>query len=200
VGESPRTFTSLGEGNDRVLAGGKGEGLPTVLGDEVLDIMKIGLIFISFVLFSKVGKAGEWQGFNKAGYYIVMASGNLGAVDSVLSLLEQGVFKDQMAYEGALLMRKAGLLKRSREKLAVFREGAQMLEIALAKDSSNGEYHFLRLIIQENAPGVVHYNKEVEKDCQFVYRSFKLLSPVVQKAILDYSKHSKKLRAKELNG
>jgi hypothetical protein len=49
-GRSPRTFTSLGEGGGmaasefspvarmmlyRVLAGGKGEGLPTVLGDEV---------------------------------------------------------------------------------------------------------------------------------------------------------------------
>jgi hypothetical protein len=200
VGESPRTFTSLGEGNDRVLAGGKGEGLPTVLGDEVLDIMKIGLIFISFVLFSKMGKASEWQGFDKAGYYSVMASGNLSAVDSLLFLLQRTGFKEKEAYEGALLMRKAGLLRRPREKLSVFRSGAQQLETAMAKDSSNGEYHFLRLIIQENAPGIVHYNKEVEKDSQFVYRSFKLLSPVVQKAILDYSKHSKKLRAKEGNG
>jgi hypothetical protein len=171
-----------------------------VLGDEVLDIMKIGLIFISFVLFPAMGKASEWQGFDKGGYYTVMASGNLTAVDSMLALLRQVGFKEKEAYEGALLMRKAGLLRRPREKLGVFRSGALQLETALAKDSSNGEYHFLRLIIQENAPGVVHYNKEVEKDSQFVYRSFKLLSPAVQKAILDYSKHSKKLRAKELNG
>ena len=162
--------------------------------------MKIGLIFISFVLFSKVGKAGEWQAFDKAGYYSVMASGNLAAVDSMLSLLRQVGFKEKEGYEGALLMRKAGLLRRPREKLGIFRSGARQLETALAKDSSNGEYHFLRLIIQENAPGVVHYNKEVEKDSQYVYRSFRFLSPVVQKAILDYSKHSKKLRAKELNG
>jgi hypothetical protein len=178
--------------------------------------MKIGLIFICFVLFSKPGNgmrkwdrngfdhAGsgmrEWQGFDKAGYYSVMASGNITAVDSVLSLLQQGALKEKGAYEGALLMRKAGLLRRPKEKLSVFKSGAQKLETALAKDSSNGEYHFLRLIIQENAPGVVHYNKAVEKDSQFVYRSFKLMSPVVQKAILDYSKHSKTLRAKELNG
>jgi hypothetical protein len=162
--------------------------------------MKIGLIFISFVLFPAMGKASEWQGFDKGGYYTVMASGNLTAVDSMLSLLRKVGFKEKEGYEGALLMRKAGLLRRPREKLGVFRSGAQQLETALAKDSSNGEYHFLRLIIQENAPGIVHYNKEVEKDSQFVYRSFKLLSPVVQKAILDYSKHSKKLRAKELNG
>src|SRR5580698_6542728 len=142
--------------------------------------MKIGLIFISFVLFSNMGKASEWQGFDKGGYYTVMASGNLSAVDSLLSLLQRTGFKEKEAYEGALLMRKAGLLRRPKEKLSVFRSGARELETALAKDSSNGEYHFLRLIIQENAPGVVHYNKEVEKDDQFVYRSFKLLSPVVQ--------------------
>jgi hypothetical protein len=160
--------------------------------------MKIGLIFISFVLFARAGS--EWQGFDKSGYYTVMASGNIAAVDSLLSLLEQGAPKDKEAYEGALLMRKAGLLRRPKEKLSVFRTGARKLETALAKDSSNGEYHFLRLIIQENAPGAVHYNKDVEKDSQFVYRSFKSLSPVVQKAILDYSKHSKSLRAKEGNG
>jgi hypothetical protein len=164
------------------------------------DIMKIGLIFISFVLCSKMGKAVVWQGFDKAGYYTVMASGNITAVDSLLSLLQQETLKDKEAYEGALLMRKAGLLRRPKEKLSVFRSGARKLETALAKDSSNGEYHFLRLIIQENAPGVVHYNKDVEKDSQFVYRSFKLLSPVVQKAVLDYSKHSKTLRVKEGNG
>jgi hypothetical protein len=163
--------------------------------------MKIGLIFISFVLSSGVGKAASrWQGFDKAGYYSVMASGNLTAVDSVLSLLQRSAPKEEEAYEGALLMRKAGLLRRPKEKLSVFKSGAQKLEMALAKDSSNGEYHFLRLIIQENAPGIVHYNKAVEKDSQFVYRSYKLLSPVVQKAILDYCKHSKTLRAKELNG
>jgi hypothetical protein len=163
--------------------------------------MKIGLIFISFVLFSTTGNGmREWQGFDKGGYYAVMASGNIAAVDSILALLQQGTLKEREAYEGALLMRKAGLLRRPKEKLSVFRSGARKLETALAKDSSNGEYHFLRLIIQENAPGVVHYHKDVDRDSQFVYRSFKLLSPVVQKAVLDYSKHSKILRAKELNG
>jgi hypothetical protein len=74
------------------------------------------------------------------------------------------------------------------------------LETALAKDSSNGEYHFLRLIIQEHAPAVVHYHNDEEKDSEFIYRVFKTLPPVVQKAILDYSQHSNRLHAKELNG
>src|ERR1700743_2133811 len=103
--------------------------------------MKIGLIFISFALFLNVGRrAGKWQVFDKAGYYVVMASGSLTDVDSVLSLLQQGAAKE--AFEGALLMRKAGLLHRPKEKLSVFRSGALKLEAALAKDSGNAEYHF----------------------------------------------------------
>jgi hypothetical protein len=92
--------------------------------------MKIGLIFISFVLFSTmgngmrewwgindVGKGGShWQGFDKGGYFAVMASGNITALDSILSLLQQGTLKEKEGYEGALLMRKAGLLRRPKEK------------------------------------------------------------------------------------
>ncbi len=163
--------------------------------------MKIGFIFITLILISKAGKTERsWQSFDRAGYYSVMAAGDIARIDSVLSVLQREAPKEKEAYEGALLMKKAGLLSRPKEKLAVFKSGARKLETALAGDSSNAEYHFLRLIIQEHAPGVVHYNKDVEKDTQVIYKSFKSLSPVVQKAVVDYSKHSKTLREKALNG
>ena len=162
--------------------------------------MKIGFILISFFLIFKAGKKPDrQQAFDKGGYYRVMASGDLAAIDSELVVLGRVMPKEKEAYEGALQMRKAGLLRRPKEKLAVFRSGAVKLETALAGDSSNGEYHFLRLIIQEHAPAVVHYNKDQEKDCQHIYRSFKSLSPAVQKAILDYSKHSKLIRPERID-
>jgi hypothetical protein len=169
--------------------------------------MKIGFLFISLVLILKAGpifKAGKnpvlQQAFDKSGYYRVMATGDLAAIDSELTVLTHALPKEKEAYEGALQMKRAGFLHRPKEKLTVFRSGAMKLETALAKDSSNGEYHFLRLIIQEHAPAVVHYHNDEEKDSQFIYRIFKTLSPVVQKAILDYSQHSNRLHAKELNG
>jgi hypothetical protein len=55
-------------------------------------------------------------------------------------------------------------------------------------------------MIQENAPKVVHYNKDQEKDSQVIIRSYPALSPVLRKAILDYCPHSKLLHQKELNG
>jgi hypothetical protein len=169
--------------------------------------MKIGFLFISLALIFRPGmtlkaggKPGSQQKFDKSGYYHVMAAGDLAAIDSEMVVLTRAMPKEAAAYEGALQMKKAGLLHRPKEKLTVFRAGAVKLETALARDSSNGEYHFLRLIIQEHVPAIVHYHNDTEKDSQFIYRVFKTLSPVVQKAILDYSPHSKLLRAKELNG
>ena len=163
--------------------------------------MKIGFLFISFFLLFKAGqRPGSQQTFDKSGYYQVMASGDLAAIDSELVVLTRTMPKEKEAYEGALLMKKAGLLHRPMQKLTVFRSGATKLETVMAKDTGNGEYRFLRLIIQEHAPAIVHYHNDEEKDSQFIYKVFKTLSPVIQKAILDYCPHSKLLRANELNG
>jgi hypothetical protein len=160
--------------------------------------MQMGLLLISVLMASMAGR--PVQTFDKSGYYAVLAAGKITGIDSELTVLSAAAPKEKEAYEGALLMRKAGLLGRAREKLRVFRSGAVKLESALAADSGNGEYHFLRLIIQEHAPGILHYNKDMEKDSQQIYRSYRNLSPAVRKAIIDYSKRSKHLRAKELNG
>jgi len=140
------------------------------------------------------------QSFDKAGFYSAMASGNLEQIDKELTIVTATTLQEREAYEGALLMRKAGLLSRAKEKLTTFKSGAIKLETSMAKDSGNIEYHFLRLMIQEHAPKVVHYNKDQEKDSQVIIRSFPALSPVLRKAILDYSPHSKLLHQKELNG
>jgi len=169
--------------------------------------MKIGFLLISLTFIFKPGlilKAGKMPGarqiFDKSGYYHVMASGDLTAIDSELVVLNRASIREKEAYEGALQMKKAGLLHRPKEKLAVFRSGATKLETAIAADSTNGEYHFLRLIIQEHAPAVVHYHNDKEKDSTFIYRVFKMLPPMVQKAIRDYCPHSKLLHAKDLHG
>jgi hypothetical protein len=128
-----------------------------------------------------------------------MASARLREINEELTLIASSSIKEKEAYEGALLMRKAGLLIPPHEKLSSFKTGYHKLEAALAKDSSNGEYHFLRLIIQEHVPKFVHYDKDRVTDSQDVYRAYRNLPPAVQTAILDYSRHSKLLHAKELN-
>lgn len=166
------------------------------------EVMKIRVFLPLFVLLSgwSLQAGALFQTFDKAGYYSVMASGTLEDINAELSAVEASSIKEKQAYEGALLMRKAGLLKIPGEKLIAFKTGYRKLESALAKDTANGEYHFLRLIIQEHAPKLVHYDRDEEKDSRDVIRCFPTLSPVLQKAILNYCPHSKRLQEKDLNG
>ena len=145
----------------------------------------------------------SWQSFNKQAFYQAMASGDIDEIDTELSKIETGAVAiketgtEKDAYEGALLMKKAGLVSKPAEKLRFFKAGRIKLETCLAKDGANGEYHFLRLIIQEHAPGIVHYRANLKTDSEYIHHTFKNLSPVVQKAITDYSKHSKILRPED---
>jgi len=142
----------------------------------------------------------RFQTFDKAGFYAAMASGQLEEINQELSAVAASSVKEKEAYQGALLMRKAGLLSRAKEKLAIFKSGCIEMESSIARDTGNIEYHFLRLMIQEHAPRVVHYDKDQEKDSQDIIRSFPSLSPVLQNAIRNYCPHSKLLHEKMLNG
>jgi len=155
----------------------------------------VGLFFIFFGL--TVQGINLKQNFDRSAFYAVMASGKIGEVNEELLQLNSATLNEKEAYEGALMMRKGGLEKVPAEKLKFFKKGRIKLETALLKDSDNGEYHFLRLTIQENAPKIVKYRSELETDKQQIKKSFKNLSSVVQQAILDYSKSSKILHPKD---
>ena len=76
--------------------------------------------------------------------------------------------------------------------------GKAKLEPAIAKDTTNAEYRFLRLQIQEHAPKAVKYNDKLNSDKMFISKEYKNLSPEIQQAILDYSKQSKILLPADL--
>jgi hypothetical protein len=139
----------------------------------------------------------SYQGFDKDGFYAAMASGNITKIDTELELLRNGSFSEKDAYEGALLMRKSGLLKKAEDKLKAFKAGRIKFETAMRDNGENAEYRFLRLTIQEHAPRVVKYYKDQENDKQFIRDNFKNLAPVVQQAIREYSKTSKVLRQED---
>lgn len=156
--------------------------------------MKLLMVFIViFWIAERPAKAKMLiQKFDKTAFYDVMASGDLAAIDNELD-----VVKGKEGYEGALLMRKAGLVKKPKDKLAFFKAGRIKLETALLADNENVEFHFLRLAIEEHAPKIVKYRKDIEKDKELVIKNFKSLSPAVQHAILDYCKNSRVLHKEE---
>lgn len=134
------------------------------------------------------------QDFNKPAYYQVMENGNIESVDKQLRIIESNTGINKEAYAGAMLMKKAGLVKGAGKKLNVFKDGHKKLEAAIEKDKENAEWHFLRLLIQENAPKILGYRSDIDKDATLIQASFKKLAPEVQSAVLDYRKKSNSLK------
>ena len=157
--------------------------------------MKSGLKFMFLFILPASFVFGKnlFQSFDKPSFYAVLKSGKVAGINEQLDFLSTSSIGEKDAYEGALLMRKAGLVKLPSEKLKLFKKGRIKLESALLKDNGNGEYHFLRLIIEEHAPKIVKYHTDIETDKQDIIKTFKNLPRAVQQAIIDYSKNSKVL-------
>ena len=154
------------------------------------------LLLFMMPVFVVSGKSTA-QNFDREAYYAIMAAGTIAEINEELFIVRATSINEKEALEGALLMRKAGLLKKPEEKLKAFKSGRIKLETALLDDKDNGEYRFLRVMIQEHAPHIVKYFKELADDRKQIIAVFTGLSPAVQKAILSYTKTSKILRPED---
>lgn len=123
--------------------------------------------------------------------YKALASESLAQIQKQLDLINAVSSIGCQSYKGALLMKKAGLLKKLRAKLQTFKEGKELLENAIALDKENVEYRFLRLMIQENAPPILKYNGNIENDVQLIQKSHHLMAVESRQALKDYAKHSR---------
>jgi hypothetical protein len=128
--------------------------------------------------------------FNRPAFYNAMAGKSQVEIDYQLDLLKVAGIPDQQAYEGALLMKKAGLAAGAKKKLSLFKEGHKKLEPAIQKDSTKAELRFLRLMIQEHAPGILGYKNDLNRDTRYIKDNFKRLPAAVQEAVREYSKKS----------
>lgn len=131
-------------------------------------------------------------------FFKAFSSGNTEQIDQVLEILEGADGTMARAYEGALLMKKADLIKGPGMKLKMFKKGHEIFESELAADPENAELRFIRLCIQENAPKVLKYRDAIEEDKALVVKSFASLPADVRKHILDYAESSDVLTPDEL--
>ncbi|WP_302900142.1 hypothetical protein [Mucilaginibacter sp. BT774] len=159
--------------------------------------LKSGFMIMLLLLIVSVKVNAHPQKFEKAELYEVMKSGSLDAINNELEIVRSAPEKERDGYEGALLMRKAGLLKKPKDRLSTFKQGRIKLETALLADPENAELHFLRLIIEEHAPKIVKYHSDIEKDRAQIIKDFKSLSAAVRHAILDYCEKSKVLHKED---
>ena len=154
--------------------------------------MRLRLVFnLLFVLCLTAARGMQpYVSYDRPAFYAAMASSNIEEIDAQIAQVKNSTLTEKEAFEGALLMKKSGLVKKPAEKLRLFKNGRSKLEASIARDKENTEYRFLRLIIQEHAPNIVKYRGELENDSQFIRSNFKNLPPVVQQAIIDYTKKS----------
>lgn len=164
------------------------------------NCIKRHIAFVCFLLIVLGGSNTKvWaQKLEKAAFYKAMASDNIEEINQELATLTDAGTDTKNGYEGALLMKKASLAGKPKDKLSFFKAGRIKLETALLAEPDNTDLHFLRLVIQEKAPKIVHYRADIEKDKAMVIKNFKTLQPVVQRAIADYSKTSKVLHPEDL--
>ncbi len=158
-------------------------------------------ILLLFVLLAGLVKAqNNTATFDRNAFYNAMAGQDGKKVKAQLDIVQKSDFDYKEAFEGALLMKKAGLSGDPAKKLSNFKEGHKKLENAIKKDEQNAELRFLRLIIQENAPKFLGYHNEIQQDSSYITDNVKNLDPVVQQAIIDYSKKSKVLKLEDQRG
>ncbi len=118
------------------------------------------LIIFSLLLFSS-SFAGFGillqQEFNRSAYYKAISSENVNEINDQLSLLKESAIAEKEAYEGALLMKKAGQERKPKDKLNLFRSGERKLEACIKKESLNAELRLHRLLINEKSHKIINY-------------------------------------------
>lgn len=157
--------------------------------------MNIRLFCYLLLLFCGISVKGSMVNgpFDKSAFYNAISADNLDMVNNQLGIVRSATIAEKEGYEGALLMKKAGMVSKPKDKLSLFKSGRLKLDAAIKK-GSNAEFNFLRLIIQEHAPKALNYNSDIDTDVAAIRSAYKTLSLVVQQAVSDYSKKSKALK------
>lgn len=77
-----------------------------------------------------------------------------------------------VGYKGASKIISAKFSKKISDKIKLFKEGAKLIEASISNDSKNIELRLIRLSVQENAPKIVKYNKNISEDKAFILKNY----------------------------
>ena len=154
--------------------------------------------FFTFIFFIFLS-AFNVSEISKSEFYKVFSAKSEAAIDAMIDKLEQEKPSSLLsAYKGALYMKKADFVKGVNEKVRTFKKGAKLLEDEIVKKPSSTEYRFLRLTVQEHAPKILKYNKDLNADKKAIETGYKDLNPELKKIIKEYTASSKVLKIDDL--
>lgn len=105
--------------------------------------------------------------------------------------------KTLVAYKGASLTILSKLEKKVSAKSKKFKEGASLIEFAVANEPNAIEIRMIRLSIQENVPKIVNYKGNKKEDKKFLLDHYKEQTGSLKTYIGDFISQSKSFSASE---
>lgn len=125
---------------------------------------------------------------------VIQSESNVNEFASLLSKVTKEDNKTLLAYKGASVTLLAKFKKTVSEKSKTFKEGAELVESAIASEPNNIENRLIRLSIQEKTPKILKYNRNKEEDKNFLLNNYKKqsgnLKEFVKKFILQSNSFS----------
>jgi hypothetical protein len=158
--------------------------------------MRTILILILLLHFGSARTQGQngRAGFDKRSFYHDLSSDDIQAMNRQLDILSAANFAGKDAFEGALMMKKAGSEKEARKRMDGFKTGRHKLEHEIARDTANAEFRFLRLVIQEHLPKGIPYRADMDRDASLLIRKMNSLPEETRDAVQHYARSSARLK------
>lgn len=105
--------------------------------------------------------------------------------------------KTLVAYKGASITLISKFSKKIADKINHFKEGAKLVEFAVASEPNNIEIRLIRLSIQANVPKIVKYNRNKQEDKDFILAHYKEQSGALKEYVKNFILQSKSFSALE---
>lgn len=154
-------------------------------------------LFLSIFLFISFSNTPEITEIRKLYATVVISESNAKEFASKLANIEKDDNKTLVAYKGASIVILSRFKKLISEKSKNFKEGAKMVEFAVACEPNNIEIRMIRLSIQEKAPKIVNYNKNKKEDKEFLLDHYKEQSGNLKAHIKNFMLQSKSFSTAE---
>lgn len=148
-------------------------------------------LFFSIFLFLSFSNTLDLTEIRKMYSSVISSESNAKEFAAKLDAITNEDNKTLFAYKGASIVIMAKFKKEISEKSKIFKEGAKMIEFAVATEPNNIEIRLIRLSIQEKSPKILKYNGNKEDDKNFLIEHYKESSGTLKPYIKNFILQSK---------
>ncbi len=156
--------------------------------------MKLSLSIFLFLIFSNIPEIGD---IRKLYPSVINTENNAKEFASKLVDVKNEDNKTLVAYKGASIVVLSKYKKKVSDKSKNFKEGAKMVEFAVSSEPNNIEIRLIRLSIQENAPKILKYSRNIKEDKSYLLDHFKEQTSTLKTYIKNFILQSKSFSTAE---